>query len=132
LFQTILNRKNGYQTSTNIVKDENGDQTTAYYSVLHTWRNHFPQLLKVGGVNDVMKIEIHKAELLVPELSAFESEIANEKIKITRIYLIPAEPIKAVHKTINFKVDELVNFICNKKKLQLKYSIITHVYKKNN
>jgi len=132
LLQTILNRKNGFQTITNIVQDEKGDQTTAYHSVLYNWRKHFSQLLKVGGVNDVMKTEIRKAELLVCELSAFESEIANEKIKITLIYLIPAEPIKARHKTINFEVDELVNFICNKKKLHLKYSIITHTFKNNN
>ena len=66
----------------------------------------------------------------MPELRVFESETANEKVKITRIYLIPAEPIKAGHRTIRFEVDEFVNFICNKEllKLLLNYSIITHVY----
>ena len=56
-------------------------------------------MLQVGGFNEVRKIEIHKAELLEPELSDFESEIATEKIKITRIYLIPAEQIKAGDRT---------------------------------
>jgi len=34
------------------------------------------QLLNVQAVNDVRQIEIHTAEPLVPELSAFEVELA--------------------------------------------------------
>jgi hypothetical protein len=56
-----------------------------------------------------MKIEIHKAERLVPEKSAFEFEIVTEKIKITGMYPIPAQLIKAGYRTINFKVDKLDN-----------------------
>ena len=45
------------------------------------WRNHFSQLLNVHGVNDVRQTEVHSAERLVPEPSAFEVELAVEKLK---------------------------------------------------
>jgi len=35
----------------------------------------------VHGVNDVRQTEIHTAEPLVPELSAFEVDLAIEKLK---------------------------------------------------
>jgi hypothetical protein len=37
--------------------------------------------LNVHGVNDVRQTEIHTAELLVPEPSAFDVEFAIEKLK---------------------------------------------------
>jgi hypothetical protein len=51
---------------------------TDSYIILARWRNHFSQLLNVYGVNDVRKTEIHTAEPLVPEPSAFEFEMAIE------------------------------------------------------
>jgi hypothetical protein len=39
-------------------------------------RLHVPIVLNVHGVNDVMQTEIHTAEPLVPEPSAFEVEMA--------------------------------------------------------
>jgi hypothetical protein len=48
---------------------------------LARWRNHFSQLLNVHGVGDVRQTEIHTAEPIVPELSAFEDEMATEKLK---------------------------------------------------
>jgi hypothetical protein len=39
------------------------------------------QLLNVHEVNDDRQIEIHTAELLMPEPSAFEDETAIEKLK---------------------------------------------------
>jgi len=59
-----------------IVKNENDDLVTDSHSVLARWRKHFSQLLKVHGVNDVRQKEIHTAEPLVPEPSAFEFEFA--------------------------------------------------------
>jgi len=53
--------------------------------------------LNVHGVNDVRK-ELHTAEPLVPGPSAFEIEMAIEKLKSHNspgIYQIPAELIKA-------------------------------------
>ena len=34
---------------------------TGFHSILARWRNHFPQLLNVHGVNDVRQTEIHTA-----------------------------------------------------------------------
>jgi hypothetical protein len=52
-------------------------------SILAKWRNHFSQLLNilVHGVNDVRQTEIHTAEPHVPEPSAFEVQLAIEKLK---------------------------------------------------
>ena len=61
-----------------------------------TWVKHFCKLLNVHGVNDVMQTEIHTAEPLVPEPSAFETEMATEKLKRHKspgIDQIPAELI---------------------------------------
>jgi hypothetical protein len=53
--------------------------------------------LNVHGVSDVRQTEIHTAEPLVPEPSAFEVEMAIEKLKKRHkspgIYQIPAELI---------------------------------------
>jgi len=51
------------------------------HSILARWRNCFSQLLNVHGVNDVRQIKIHITEPLVPEPSAFEVELAIEKLK---------------------------------------------------
>jgi hypothetical protein len=56
---------------TNIVKDEKGDLVADYHSILGRWRNYFSQLLNAHGDNDVRQTEIHTAEPLVPESSAF-------------------------------------------------------------
>ena len=51
----------------------------------------------VHGVNDVKQTEIHTAEPLVPKPSAFEVELAIEKIKSHKspdIDQIPAEMFK--------------------------------------
>ena len=49
---------------------------TDSHSILARWMNHFLLLLNVLGVNEVRQTEIHIAELLMPELSAFEFEMA--------------------------------------------------------
>jgi hypothetical protein len=49
-------------------------------SILARWKNHFSQLLNVHGVNDGRQTEIHTAELLVPEPSAFELRMAIGKL----------------------------------------------------
>jgi hypothetical protein len=54
-------------------------------------------LLKVHGFNDVGQTEIHTTELLVTEHSAFEFEVAIEKLrgyKSPSVDQIPAEFIK--------------------------------------
>jgi hypothetical protein len=56
------------------------------YSILAKWRNHFSQPLNVHGVNDVRQMEIHTAQPLVPEPSAFEDEMDSQakNTQITR------------------------------------------------
>ena len=42
-----------------------------YQSIVARWRKHISQLFNVHGVSDVRQKEIHTAEQLLPELSAF-------------------------------------------------------------
>jgi hypothetical protein len=70
-----------YQPRTDILKDEKGDLFTGCNSILDRWSNYFSQLLNVLGVSNVRQTEIHTAELIVPESSAFEIELAIEKLK---------------------------------------------------
>ena len=51
------------------------------HRILARKRNYFSQLLNVHGVNDDRQTEIHTIEPLVPEPSAFEVEMATEKLK---------------------------------------------------
>jgi hypothetical protein len=81
LYRGVNDFKRGYQPRTNVVKDENGAVVADSHSILARWGNHFSQLLNVRGVNDVRQTEVHTAEPLVPEPSAFEVEMAIEKLK---------------------------------------------------
>jgi hypothetical protein len=49
---------------------------TDSHSILARWRNHFSQLLNVHRFKDVKHTDIHTAELLVLERSAFQVEMA--------------------------------------------------------
>ena len=76
-------------------------------SILARWRNHFTQLFNVHGVSDVRHIEIHTAEPLVPEPSAFEFELVIEKLKRDKSLgfdQIPGELIKAGGRTIRSEI----------------------------
>ena len=89
------------------------------HSILARWRNYF-QLLNVHGVNDVRQPEIYTAETLVPEPSAFEVELAIEKLKSHKspgIDQIPAELIKAGGRTIRYEIHKLIISIWNKEEL---------------
>ena len=69
---------------------------TDCHSILAGGRKHFPKLFAVHAVNDVKHTDIHKAEPLVPEPSAFEVELAIEKLKSHKspgISQIPADLI---------------------------------------
>ena len=76
LYNGINYFKKGYQPRFNIVKDEKGDLVADSHSIVARWRNYFSQLFNVHGVKDVRQAEIHTAELLVPEPSATEVELA--------------------------------------------------------
>jgi len=80
-------------------------RVTDSHSILTRWRNHFFQLFDVHGINDVRQIEIHTVDPLVPQLNAFECELATEKLKIHNspgINRIPAELVKAGGRTIPY------------------------------
>ena len=120
LYRGIIDFKKGYQPRTNIVKDETGDWVTGSYSILARWRDYFSQLLNVHGVNDVRQTETHTAEPLVPEPSAFEVDLAIEKLKSHKspgIGQIPAELIKEGGRTIRYQIHKLIVSIWNKEKL---------------
>ena len=51
------------------------------YSIVARWRIYFSKPLNVHGVKGVRQTEIHTAEPLVSEPSAFEFELAIEKLK---------------------------------------------------
>ena len=73
--------KKGYQPRATIVKDENGNLVADCHSIMARWWNYFSHLLNVHEVKDVRQAEIHAVEPLVPEPSAFEVELAIEKLK---------------------------------------------------
>jgi hypothetical protein len=62
------------------VKEENDDLLTDSHNILNSWKNYSSQLLNVRRVSDVRQVEIHTAELLVPDPSPFEAEIARKSI----------------------------------------------------
>jgi len=72
------------------------------------------------GVNDARQTEIHRAEPLVPVLSAFEVELAIQKLKSHKspgTDQIPAESIKAGGRNNRSEIRTLINSIWNKVEL---------------
>jgi hypothetical protein len=97
LYRGINDFKKGYQPRPNIAKDEKGNLAADCHSILTRWRDNFSQLLNIHGDNDIRQTEIQTAEPLVPESSAFEGEMAIEKLKSYKSSStdqIPAEFIK--------------------------------------
>ena len=83
------------------------------HSIWAWWGNHFSQLLNIHGVNDDRQTEIHTAEPLVAELSAFEVELAIEKLKSHKspgLDEIPAELIKGGDRTIALRSQLFIRF----------------------
>jgi len=127
--------KNRNQLRCNIVKDEKGDSVADSQNILASWRKYFSQLFNVQGVKDVRQAEVHTAELLVPELSAAEIELANDTLKSHKspgTVQIPAELIKTVGRTICLEIHKLITSIWKKEKLpeEWKESIIIPIHKK--
>ena len=89
--------------------------------------------MKVHGVSDINHKVIHTAEQLVPEPSAFEFELAIEKLKSHKspgIDQIPAELIKEGGRIIRHEIHKLIISIWNKEELpeEWKESIIIPTY----
>jgi len=114
LFRGINDLMSGYQPGTNILNDEKGDFVAESHSILARWREYFSQLLNVRGVSDVRQTEIHTVEPLVPDSSAFEVELATEKLKIHKlpcIGQIATELIMVGGRKIRYKKYKLI-FVC--------------------
>ena len=117
LYRGISDFMKGCQPRIIIVKDEKGGLVTDSHDILTRWRNHFSQLWNIHGVNAVRHTEIHTAEPLVPEPSAFEVDLAIEKLKSHKspgVDQIPAELIKAVGRTILYEIHKFIICIWNK------------------
>jgi hypothetical protein len=71
LYRGINEFRKGYQPRNNLLKGEN-DLLTDCHNLLNIWKNYHSQFLNVHRVSDVRQIEIHTAELLVPDPSPFE------------------------------------------------------------
>ena len=90
--------------------------------------------MNVRGVNDVRQTEIHTAEPQVPELSAFEFELAIGKLKGHKSPGADkslVEIFKAGSRKIRYETHKFINSICNKEELceERKESIIIPIYK---
>jgi len=112
LYRDIDDFKKGYYPRSNRVKVENGDLAPHCHSILARWKKHFSQLFNVHGVSDVRQKEIHTEEPPVPEPSAFEGEMAIEKLKIhisPGSEQIPAELVKVGGRTIRSEIHKLIN-----------------------
>jgi len=53
LFRGSSDFKKVYQPGINVEKDENGDVAAESHSIWAMWRNKFPHLLNLHGLNDV-------------------------------------------------------------------------------
>ena len=58
LYRGINDFKKGYQSRTNIVKNEKGVLVADSNTIMTRWRNLFSQQMNVQGVNDVRQSEI--------------------------------------------------------------------------
>ena len=80
-----------------------------FCSILAGWMNHFSQ--PQNGF-DVTQTEEHTAESLMPQLSAFELEMAIETIKRLKspgFDQIPTEVIKSSGRTFRSEIYKLIN-----------------------
>jgi hypothetical protein len=116
------------------LKDDDGDLLADSHNILIRWKNYFSQLLNIHRVSEVRQIEIHTAEPLVPDPSAFEDEIAIEKLKrytSPGSNGIPVELIQAGGEVLRSTIHKLMNSIWNKEELpdQWKESTIVPVHK---
>ena len=115
--------------------DEKDDLLADSHCIATRWKKYFNQLFNVHGVKDVGQVEIPTADPLVPEPSAFEFQLAIDKVKSHKLPgfdEIQAELIKAGDGTICLEIHKLITSICKKEKLpeEWKESIIVPIYKK--
>jgi hypothetical protein len=135
LYRGITEFTNGFQPNSNLLKDERSDLLADPQKTLTRYKNYLCQLLNVQGPGCVRQTEIHTEELLVPEPSAAEFQVAIRKLKRYKAPgsdQIPAELIQAggggaLHSDIH-----KLMLIWKKEKLphQWKESIVVPIHKK--
>jgi len=135
MYRAIKDFKKGYQPTTNIKKDEKGDLVADSYSILARWTIYISKLFHVHGFYDVRHIDVQTAEPLVPEPSAYELQLAIEKLKgqkLPGINQIPSELFKVGGRIIRSDICKLINSVWNKEKLpeEKKQSITVPIYMK--
>ena len=135
MYRGINDFKKGYKPRTTKAKDEKGDLVADSHSIMARWRNYFSQLLNVHEVKEVRQAEMHTVHPLVSEPSAFEVQLAIEKLKNHKspgIVQIAAELIKEVGRTIRGEIHKLIISIWNKEDMpdEWKESIIVPIHKK--
>jgi hypothetical protein len=81
LYNGINEFTRGYHLRANLMKDENGDLLADSNNVFKYVEEPIYKLLNVHNVSDVMQIEVHTTEPLVPGPSHLEVEIAIAKLK---------------------------------------------------
>jgi hypothetical protein len=81
LYRGINEFKKGYQTRTNLVKDEKGDLLVYPHKSVNRWMYYFCQLLNVQWVGGIRQTEIQTAEPFVPQPSVSEVEVVIGKLK---------------------------------------------------
>jgi len=87
---------------------------TDCHSILARCKNYLSRLFSVHGFSYVRQTDIHTAEPLMPEPSAFEVEMATEKLKGNKSPdgdQIRAELIKAGERTICYEIHKHINWI---------------------
>ena len=136
MYKSINDFKKINQRRTKTVKDEKGGLFVVFHSILARCSSHFYQLFSLHGFSNVRQTEIHTAEPLGPEPSAFVAETAIAKIKGNNspgFDQIPAKLIKAVCRKIRYEIHKLETSVFNKEELseEWKESIIVPVYKKD-
>jgi hypothetical protein len=80
--------------------------------------------LYVPGVNDVWQTEIHTAKPSVPKPSAYEFDMATEKLKRHKspgTDQIPAEIIISRSRTIHSEIHKFINSIWKKRELPVEW-----------
>jgi hypothetical protein len=130
LYREMNEFKRGYQSRTNLLKDENGDLLADSCNNVNRWKSYFSQLLNVHNVSDAKQIEIYSAkpshlevEIAIPKLKKYKSPGSDQ---------IPAELIQAGNETLVSVIHKLITSIWNKKELpdQWKECIIVPIHKK--
>ena len=139
MYKGINSVKKGFQSRSNVVRDENGDLTADREGVLNRWKRYFEQLLNVhrnqGGSNDDEDSNSETDEREMDEPSLEEVWEAVRKLKNNKaagVDEIPSELIRYGGEDLIRRIHKLICAIWNKQVLpeEWKEAIIVPIFKK--